>query len=221
MLEFDSSAGRRLCVSRRRCGALSAGLLGLRLGAHRDQGGGGRTPRTRYRSLVDEGHRTSAGAAVRGDQDLILVAGRGAGRGLAACTDDAQRPRRRCRCTGRSGRSGVPFRTRRASRARRTRIALFARWTGDAGFSLWSWAALATTRQSEGERDEKRNALRWHVPGSIHDVARSGGATMCRCRLWRKACQSMPDAERPRRDFHRGQRSHGLFGGQWGLPGTP
>jgi hypothetical protein len=190
------------------------GLLGLHLGAHRDQRAGGRTPRTRYRSLVDEGHRTSAGAAVRGDQHLILVTSRGAGRGLAACTDDAQRPRRRCR---RTGRAGVPFRTRWARRARRTGIALFARWTGDAGFSFWSWAALATTRQSEGERDEKRSPLR--VLESIHDGARSGGATMCCCRLWRKAIHARRK-EAPAR-LSPGPALPWALGGQWGLPGTP
>src|SRR5262245_66679640 len=142
---------------------LGAGLLGLYLGAHRDQRAGGRTPRTRYRSLVDEGHRTSAEAAIRGHQHLILVAGRRAGRGLAACADHPQRPRRRCRRAGRSGRASLPFRTRWARRTRRTRrtwIALLARWTGDAGFSFWSRATLATTRQSKGEPDEKRHPFR-------------------------------------------------------------
>src|SRR4029453_7201154 len=198
--------------------AFDAGLLGLYLGAHRDQRAGGRTPRTRYRSLVDEGHRTSARAAVRGDQHLVLVTGRGAGRGLAACADDPQRPRRRCRRPRRSGRARVPFRTRWARRARRTGVGLFARWTCDAGFSFWSWAALATTRQSEGERDEKRNIL-----GSIHDGARSGGATMCCCGLWRKACRAIHARRReeaPAR-FSPGPALPWALGGQWGLPGTP
>jgi hypothetical protein len=197
----------------------------LYLGAHRDQRVGGRTPRTRYRPLVDEGHGTSAGAAVRGHQHLILVTGRGAGRGLAACTDDPQRPRCRSRRTRRPGRARVPFRTqwaRRTRRARRTGIALFARWTGDPGFPFWSWAALATTRQSEGERDEKRNPFRWHVRGSIHDGARSGGATTCCCGLWCKACPAMHARRReaPAR-FSPGPALPWALGGQWGLPGTP
>jgi hypothetical protein len=114
----------------------------------------------------------------------------------------------------------APFRTRwarRTRRARRTGIALFARWTGDPGFPFWSWAALATTRQSEGERDEKRNIL-----GSIHDGARSGSATMCCCGLWRKACRAIHAQRReaPAR-FSPGPALPWALGGQWGLPGTP
>jgi hypothetical protein len=167
--------------------------LGLYLGAHCDQRASGRAPRTRYRSLVDEGHCTSAGAAIRRHQHLILVAGRGTGRRLAACANHPQRPRRRCRRARRSGRARLPFRTwwaRRTRRARRTWIALLARWTGDAGFSFWSRAALATARQSKGERNEKRHPVCWHVLGSIHDGARSGGATMCCYAPQRKACRA-------------------------------
>jgi hypothetical protein len=190
--------------------AFDAGLLGLYLGAHRDQRAGGRTPRTRYRSLVDEGHRTSARAAVRGDQHLVLVTGRGAGRGLAACADDPQRPRRRCRRTRRSGRARVPFRTRWARRARRTGIALFARWTCDAGFPFGPglpWPQLANPRASA-----MRSAIFLDLSMTVLDpAARPCAVAGCGAR---HAVQSMRDAERrPRRGFHRGQRSHGLLGG--------
>jgi hypothetical protein len=189
----------------------------LYLGAHRDQRAGGRTPRTRCRSLVDQGHRTSAGAAVRGHQHLILVTGRGAGRGLAACTDDPQRPRRRSRRTRRSGRAGVPFRTRwarRTRRPRRTGIALFARWTGDPGFPFWSWAALATLANPRASA--MRSAIRF--VGVFVDLSMIVLDPAARPRAVagsgaRHALQCIRDAERPRRGFHRGQRSHGLLGG--------
>ena len=186
------------------------------LGAHRDQGAGGRTPRTRYRSLVDEGHCTSAGAAIRSHQHLILIAGCVTGRGLAACADHPQRPRRRCCGPRRSGRARLPFRTRwarRTRRARRTWIALLARRTGDTGFSFRSWAALATARQTKGERDEKRHPVRWRVLGSIHDGARSGGATMCCYGLQRKACDACAMQRGPGEAFTGASAPMGSLGG--------
>jgi hypothetical protein len=185
----------------------------LHLGAHRDQRGGGRTPRTRYRSLVDEGHRTSAGAAVRGDQHLILVTSRGAGRGLAACTDDAQRPHRCCRCTGRSGRAGVPFRTRRARRARGPGSPFSP--AGPATPASPFGPGLPWPQPTNPRASAMRSAIRLVfliLSMTVLDpAARPCAVAGCGAR------QSMPDAERPRRGFHRGQRSHGLLGGSGAL----
>src|SRR5262245_23931187 len=81
------------------------------------------------------------------------------------------------------------------------------------------WPQLANPRASP-----MRSAIRFvsmflELSMTLLDrAARLCAVTGCSTR---HAAQCLRDAGRPRRGFHRGQRSHGLFGGQWGLPGAP
>ena len=140
------------------------------LGADRDQRAGGGAPGwTRHRSFVDEGHRTSAGAAIRAHQHLILVTRRRAGRALATYAHDPQRAGR-SRRTSRPGRTRIAFRPRGPGRSGRTRLTLLADRAGDAWLSLWSLRPLPAIRQAEAERDDERDSFHPRIP--IHD--RSG-----------------------------------------------
>src|SRR4029450_10499173 len=183
--------------------AFDAGLLGLYLGAHRDQRAGGRTPRTRYRSPGPQYAVTSTSswsqAAVQAAvsqlvrmtrSDPVAAPGAPGGPGGPASPFGPSGQGG----PGGPGGPGSPF----SPAGPATPASPF-------GPGL-PWPQLANPRASA-----MRSAIFLDLSMTMLDpAARPCAVAGCGAR---HAVQSMRNAERPRRGFHRGQRSHGLLGG--------